>query len=86
LVAVGAGGGDASGFTVRVGSGAGGAFGFVFAFSFVVGDGLTSSVGSAEGSKLASGLGLAITGGLIVPPEGIPCSLLPVGEDPGCTG
>jgi hypothetical protein len=55
-------------------------------FAFVVGEGLASAVGSTDGSKLASGLGLAIAGGLIVPPEGIPCSLLPVGEDPGCTG
>ena len=77
LVAVGAGGGSVSGTTVRVGSGTAGA---------LDGEGLASSVGSIEGSKLASGLGLAIAGGLILPPEGIPCSPLPVGDAPGCTG
>ena len=63
FVAVGAGGGNVSGTTVRVGAGSGGA---------LDGEGLASSVGSTEGSKLASGLGLAIGVGLILPPEGIP--------------
>ena len=91
LVAVGAGGGGVSGTTLRVGSGNGGVrrlllllvFEFVFSFA---GAGLKSSSGSTEGSTLATGLGLAITGGAILPPEGIPCSLLPVGDAPGCTG
>lgn len=76
---------------LRVGSGSGGAFRlllpfvFEFVFSFA-GAGLRSSSGSIDGSTLATGLGLAIAGGLIVPPEGIPASLLPVGDAPGCAG
>jgi len=88
LVAEGAGGGGVSGRTLFVGSGNDGALGllllfeFVFAFWFA-GAGLRSSSGSTEGSTLAAGLGLALAGGTIDPPDGIPSSLLPVGDAPG---
>lgn len=84
---MGAGGGGVSGTTLRVGSGTGGAFRLLFEFVFsFAGAGLRSSSGSIEGSTLATGLGLAIAGGLIVPPDGIPASLFPVGDAPGCAG
>ena len=89
FVAVGAGGGGPSGTTLFVGCGSGGVLRLLLLFELVfsfVGEGLAPSVGSTEGSKLASGLGLAIAGGLIVPPDGIPCSPFPVGDAPGCTG
>lgn len=77
---------------LRVGSGSGGAlrllllllFVFEFVFSFA-GAGLRSSSG-IEGSTLAAGLALTFAGGVMVPPDGIPCSLFPVGDAPGCTG
>ena len=89
LVAVGAGGGGVSGTTLRVGSGNGGVRRLLLVFEFVfsfVGSGLKSSSGSTDASTLGDGLGLALTGGAILPPEGIPCSLFPVGDAPGCTG
>jgi hypothetical protein len=90
FVADGTGGGGPSGTTLRVGSGNGVAllllaFLLAFAFSFA-GAGLNSSSGSTETSGLATGLALTFAGGEIVPPEGIPASLFPVGDCAGCTG
>ena len=90
FVADGAGAGDVSGTTLRVGSGNGDALRFAlplvlafpFAFEFGLGAGLRSSSGSTEGSKLAAGLAFAFTlaGGVILPPDGMPSSLFPVGD------
>jgi hypothetical protein len=90
LVADGTGGGGVSGTMLRVGSGKGVAllllvFLLAFAFSFA-GAGLKSSSGSTETSGLATGLAFTFAGGVIVPPDGIPCSPFPVGDCDGCTG
>ena len=95
LVAEGAGGGgELSGTTLRVGSGNAGAlrllllfaFAFAFEFSFALAAGVKSSSGSGDTSGLTCGLAFTLAGGAMVPPAGIPCSLLPVGVPAGCTG
>ena len=87
FVAVGIGGGGVSGTTLRVGSGNGGVLRLLLLFEFsFAGAGLRSSSGSTDGSTLACGLAFTLAGGVIVPPEGIPCSPFPVGDAPGCTG
>ncbi len=47
---------------------------------------LTSSIASGETAALAFGLAFTFAGGVIVPPDGIPSSPLPVGGCAGCTG
>ena len=83
LVADGTGEGAVSGATLFVGSGNGGAL-----LALGLGAGLDSASGSTEASTLAAGLAFAFTfaGEVIVPPEGIPSSLRPVGGCAGCTG
>jgi hypothetical protein len=61
-------------------------FEFEFAFTFVFTLGVKSSVGPGEASTLALGLAFTLAGGLIVPPDGIPSSPLPVAGCAGCTG
>ena len=91
-VLVAAGDGPPSGTTLRVGSGSGGAFRLallfelLLLFAFAFAGGLTSSIGSSDGSAFAFGLALTFAGGAMLPPDGIPCSLFPVGDAPGCTG
>lgn len=96
-MAEGAGGGELSGTTLRVGSGNAGAFrlllplpfSFVleFALAFAFADGVKSSIAAGETATLALGLALTFAaGGLIVPPDGIPSSPLPVADWAGCTG
>lgn len=88
FVAEGTGDGWFSGTTLRVGSGTAGAlrlllpFSFVLAFAFALAAGLMSSIGGGE----TAALGLAIAGGAIDPPAGIPSSPLPVAGCAGCTG
>ena len=89
MVAEGAGGGTVSGNTDFVGSGNAGdllllAFLFSFAFTFAVG--LTSSIGSGEIAAFAFGFKFTFAGGVIAPPDGIPCSPFPLGGCAGCTG
>jgi hypothetical protein len=60
------------------------AFELVFVFSLAFASGVKSSVAAGEAATLA--LGLAIAGGAIVPPDGIPSSPLPVAGCVGCTG
>ena len=89
FVADGAGGGGVSGTTLRVGSGNGVGLRLLLLFSFafsLAGAGLNSSNGSTDGSKVATGLAFTLAGGVMVPPDGIPCSLFPVGDPAGCTG
>src|SRR5215213_2034458 len=87
FVAEGTGGGAFSGTTLRVGSGNAGAlrllllFSLEFVFAFAFASGVKSSTASGETATLA--LGLAIAGGVIEPPDGIPSSPLPVA---GCAG
>ena len=59
-------------------------FELVFVFAFALASGVKSSVAAGEAATLA--LGLAIAGGLICPPDGIPSSPLPVAGCTGCTG
>ena len=61
-------------------------FAFVLAFAFTFGAGLRSSIGSVGTSAFAFGLAFTFAGRATVPPAGIPSSLFPVGEAPGCTG
>ena len=55
-------------------------FALLFAFAFA------SGVKSSAGETATLALGLAIAGGLIDPPAGIPSSPLPVAGCAGCTG
>ena len=92
FVGTGTGGGASPGTTLRVGSGNAGAlrlllpfsfaFEFVLEFAFAFASGVKASTG--EAATLA--LGLAIAGGRIAPPDGIPSSPLPVAGCVGCTG
>ena len=92
LVAEGAGGGAVSGNTLFVGSGNGGAlrlllpFALLFSFALAFAAGLTSSIGSGEIAAFAFGLKFTFAGGVIAPPDGIPCSPFPLGGCAGCTG
>ena len=79
--------------TLRVGSGNGEGFRLALLFELLLlfsfalaGGGLRSSIGSGDTSAFAFGLAFTFAGGAILPPAGIPCSLLPVGDAPGCTG
>ena len=74
--------GSTSGFTLREGSGTAGAF--LLALAFTVGVSPAASRGVGETAALAFRFEFVFTfaAGLIVPPDGIPSSLLP---DAGCT-
>jgi len=86
--------GTFSGTTLRVGSGNAGAlrllfvfvFVLLFAFAFTFASGLTSSIGVGSCAAFAFGEGFTLAEGLIEPPEGSPCSGLPVAGCAGWTG
>jgi hypothetical protein len=96
FVPAGDGGGTFSGTTLRVGSGNGGAlrllfalvfvFALLLAFAFTFASGLTSSIGVGSCTAFAFGEAFTLADALIEPPDGSPCSALPVGGGVGCTG
>ena len=92
LLADGAGGGGVSGRTLFVGSGNAGAFRLLlpfellFSFAFAFAAGVMSSTAAGETAAFAFGLAFTFAGGVMAPPAGIPCSPLPLGDCPGCTG
>ena len=77
---------------MREGLSTGGAFRLLLTFSFTLalggGGSLMSTSGVGETCALAFGFMFVFSfaAGLIAPPEGIPSSLLPVGDSAGVTG
>ena len=84
------GGGSASGLAVREGVGTDGALRLLFAFAFSLllafALALPFSTGDGWNSALALAFALTFVSGLIVPPEGIPCSFFPVAGDAAIAG